>query len=69
MCGDFEGDCFKFVNYHIKMEWIDKKVDKPGDWEKSSKNEIVYSGHVCTAKEIPKKQYDHGHLFICPPRD
>jgi hypothetical protein len=64
MCEEFEGDCMKFVDKHLKIKWIKATCSN-----ESSCNNTIYQGHVCTPEEITSYHYNTGRLYICPPAD
>ena len=69
LCGEFGGDCFKFVSKFLKLQWIDMVVKNNKDWLNSKLHEKVHNSHICTPAEITEKHYKVGNLFICPPKD
>jgi len=52
MCGEFGGDCYKFVNNYLKIRWINGHEENDEEWVTQD-----FEGHVCRPDEITEKHY------------
>lgn len=61
ICHETGGDCFKWINQHLKIEFNSVYANKERLYK-----EIAYKGTLCpefNAKEIPN------HMYVCGPLD
>ena len=63
MCNETMGDCQKFVEKYLKIEWISMYCVN----DSSCPIKDTYESHVCTPEEITQAHYDTGNLYLCPP--